>query len=92
MVLMCRGTWLINHNQDKLTINLTLLAKSKQKEMEMEGILDKISLRQLLLKSSLEEPLPFNKDNLKLFQLKSISSKIKMWLALQELKAVHIQK
>ena len=89
---MCRGTWLINHNQDKLTINLTLLAKSKQKEMEMEGILDKISLRQLLLKSNLEEPLPFSKDSLKLFQLKSISSKIKMWLALQELKAVHIQK
>lgn len=92
MVLMYRGTWLINHNQDQLTINLTLLAKSKQKEMEMEGILDKISLRQLLLKSNLEEPLPFSKDSLKLFQLKSITSKIKMWLVPRELKAVHIQK
>jgi hypothetical protein len=92
MVLMYRGIWLINHNQDQLTINLTLLAKSKQKEMEMEGILDKISLRQLLLKSNLEEPLPFSKDSLKLFQLKSITSKIKMWLAPRELKAVHIQK
>jgi hypothetical protein len=92
MVLMYRGTWLINHNQDQLTINRTLLAKSKQKEMEMEGILDKISLRQLLLKSNLEEPLPFSKDSLKLFQLKSITSKIKMWLVPRELKAVHIQK
>ena len=76
---MYRETCLINHNQDKLTTNLTLLDKSKPKEMEMEGILDKILLRQLHLKNHLEEPLPFSKDSHKSLILRNITSKIKMW-------------